>query len=45
VEEKIISLVFKREKIWNPKNPLHKNVNVHQKLWLEIADEVGEDGN
>jgi hypothetical protein len=43
MEEQIISSVFKREEIWNPKNPSHKNVNIH-KLWLEIAEEVGKDG-
>jgi hypothetical protein len=27
----------------DPKNPAHKNVEVLYKLWLEIAEEFGED--
>jgi hypothetical protein len=44
MEEQIISSVFRREEIWNPKNPSHKNVNILHNLWLEIAEEVGKDG-
>jgi hypothetical protein len=44
MEERIISAVYKREEVWNPRNFGHRNVNVLQKRWLEIAAEVGRDG-
>jgi hypothetical protein len=32
MEEQITSSVFKREEIWNPNNPAHKNMNIPHKL-------------
>jgi hypothetical protein len=45
MEEHIISAVYKREEIWNPKHCSHKNVNFFQKKWMDIAEEVGRDGD
>jgi hypothetical protein len=32
--EHVVSAVYKREEIWNPKHCRHKNVNILQKKWM-----------
>jgi hypothetical protein len=44
MEEYIINAVHKREEIWNPRNSNHKNVNILKRIWMEITEEVGQDG-
>jgi hypothetical protein len=44
VDQKIISSVFKRDEIWNPKNGSHKNVNILHKVWLETAANIEKEG-
>lgn len=41
--ENIITSVYKRPAIWDPRHYLHKNRNAVQILWEEIAAEVGID--
>jgi hypothetical protein len=40
VDYGIISAVYKRGEIWNPKHCRHKNVNIMQKKWTTTATTI-----
>lgn len=42
--EKLISLVFVREPIWDQKNKNHHNSVILNKLWKEISNEFDVSG-
>lgn len=42
--ENLISEVYRRRPLWDPSDDLHKNVSVLKKLWDQVAEDQGKDG-
>jgi len=44
-EEALIDFVKLNESLFNPQNDLYKNRNHRDRLWQEIAQQLGKTGN
>jgi hypothetical protein len=43
-DDALIAAVFKRKKVWDPSEKLHKNALVLKKLWEDVTEKLNKSG-